>query len=620
MSERRPIPVPPRNAIPSVDYYNQALGEYGDVPFIEAADATARLSAQDMIPALAKRKYDRYKMDQEDKETLSIEEIYEEMEARGIRPERPITRPLSRSALEHVMERQERRRDLQNIIARGPEGALAAGGLFLAGMAPHVFDPVAHLVGGVAGYAARTAYRAGKTTQMINAARQGMTFRQAAGQAFIGNLAVEPAYLIGNDQDFVDYTLTDSVMNVVGGSIGLTALTHGVPSLIRGGAQYLKGRQNAPVALSQSASAGKQASGQMIETSVSQAVSGKKVDVSQIYNDATRPPQTDGMTASLSQGSTARQMSVSRIEAAPNAYGGAYFYGVRTITGEGNVPINSRNYVPISSNYGEGVYLTNAPDHAVQMASRDFAGSGTRLDQVALSENLNLLDMDAPSTDFMRGYAADLMKEAGLGNNAIRRAIQPDMTNQQAFDIVDAIARANRVSFDPVQRLNESLGQQNFDGIRGTRQTDGIAKGSDQIMVFEGREAKFNSSQEFVPPPVEAMAPESSFDYARAELDSPEIHHLEYDPQVERTIQDLDARAEALDTQVGEMGFDAVRDARAELDNLAAMRQEIEASGELTEGLRRQFDDMQGRIESSERERSALKSIASRCLGGRSGQ
>lgn len=182
-------------------------------------------------------------------------------------------------ALDILMERKRDEMRRQDIFARAPAGIGAAGARFGVSLAASMTDPVNIAaafvpVVGPGRYSAMLANATGR------AGRAGVRARVGATEGAAGAILVEPIVLGAARMEQADYDLSDTFMNIAIGSVlgvGLHTGAGFVSDAVRGAPQLPEARM--PRILDSVAPETREAA---IRSTVSQAVSGRRIDVEPI--------------------------------------------------------------------------------------------------------------------------------------------------------------------------------------------------------------------------------------------------------------------------------------------------------------------------------------------------
>ena len=632
MAGRRPLRQDSIAArLPSRERYRQSIPSQRQSSFTEVMGATIEQSAQFMSHNIAGRTMDRWRAEREGDKQLSVEELSERFDFKQMT--RPFAEPMTLEAAETIFERQQRDKKLNEIIANGPDGLAGAAtkaSSFIAGMVPHLFDVPANLLGAgavkmgaMAGRSAAMALNAGKAAKGTRAATQGQkSLAREMTDAGVANLGLEPFYHYTAQQDLMDYGLVDSLMNVAGGSVGVVGLQRGIPWLVNR-------VKNTPKAVSETQSLGPEGAAAVQHTAVAQMADGKQVNPAPIADDIRRPTKEASHNPNVrarGEHNNTRQPGAepefdtrifsqsyiqSRSQGAETSYMGRDFFAPRYHkSGEGaNV---SRNSMPVDQNWGEGLYLTDSAAEITKTTSRDKSALPKRVNITHLDQDINLLQMNDPSDIRLRSSAEKVMRDAKVSDDVIQRTLREDATNQEIFNVVESLGRADMVDYDPVRFLNRELSVDGLDGIQGPVSGQNMNEGASQIMLFPDKDARMRSVEDIDPPRVQDKeVPVNTIEYAKR-INNKE-NSLEYRPEHEQANQLADMEATDIDTSPEMHSTKRLRQAEKELKELRDQAEELDAAGMLDDDARQTIAQVDENLQKVDKLSEAHRALAN-CL------
>lgn len=383
---------------------------------------------------------------------------------------KPFDEPMTKRAAQLIVDRQAEERALSTLSEAGPGGFVYGSANLAAGIVSSSLDPVDFAAGLVTGGIINAAIKGTKLargTGIIAKAAQGTLTK---GEAFlvnsvegaIGNLAVEPAQMVAQRAEGMDYDLAQGFINSVGGAVGFS------------GARYLGGMalEKAGRGLDHLLGRNDTLHERVQQTGVAHTVADEKIRVDSYFKDAAKyvdyNPEIHGEFKFEPELAKAieKPMWMSADKASQ------HFDGVKS--------------QQLTDGWGEGVYL--GPEHVANGTSASkYADAPTSVMEIAGLEKLKLLDIDTFVPSDMKGNLevalgrplkaeetiASIMKELELKNIA-------NDVNESAKDTIKQLMRA--AGYDGAGFTSDNLGGEKITPHK-------------QVFVFEDSKEKLDVKQ-----------------------------------------------------------------------------------------------------------------------------
>lgn len=354
----------------------------------------------------------------------------------------PFKEPTNELVAFHLNEEGKKRKDLQEIIAKGGgnySGAISFG----AGMVAHMADPVefgsgALLSAGVGilgGLAARGTFGARAVAAGQIAQKGG--FVKEAVEGIVGNAALEPYMMDSAARAHEDYTIQDALTNVVAGGLAF-------PSLMFGGKKALGGLKYASDSIY----------GTALKNSIGQFMDGYKPQLDHFkaaYDKFIYGSPKNADVGPLRSGYAFSPADVDGIKARP-----MYAASRQAGTLEGGVK-------PIGDYHGDGVYLTDNPTVANNLAAHPMesdlpAGDvhEMRLDQT------HLLDSQVEAKQVLSALPED-----------VKTMLGDVKTVKEAVDKINDLIDQGDADDTLMRDFQNGIKEQGYDGYKFTDEANG---------------------------------------------------------------------------------------------------------------------------------------------------
>jgi hypothetical protein len=359
--------------------------------------------------------------------------------------DKPFNEPMSLEAATYIADRAREKRELEDIVARGPQTAMFFPRL-AAGMIPHIGDPVetvaAIAVGGLIGKGVQS-IKGGVVAGRL-ASRLGLLERDAVKFALgqVGENAItEPFVMMSESAMRDEYTLGEATENVALGALGFSSLRY----VAKKGASFID--RTSPT---HAKAAEDLVTGQMAQ--------GKKPDPSPVVADA-----VGGVEGAIPPG----KMIAGQAE-----------YRFERLNGEA-IPDGRRFFVVVERN-GSSILdsgpaaidadilpgLVGATDHpgvANAYSSRLGEVGASRVVEVDLAGK-KILDLEQPLPDALRTQVDSAIQKLGLGD----LFTEADLKTMKARDVLEVMRDMAQRGADEVSALDSvkaAIRANAYDGV-----------------------------------------------------------------------------------------------------------------------------------------------------------
>lgn len=444
----------------------------------------------------------------------------------------------------------KRRQLEQDWIERGPPvGALSTLGVGLAA----ALDPVNMGLGMAAG-------AAGMAAGLPTAGLAG--FGAAVGTNFIGNLAGEiPAYLQNKSQN-LKVSALDSTEGAFYGALGGTVLHYGIRAAIRRAeARY----RDIPPA----------AQAKMVREGVAQHLNGEKIDTT------TTATNMESRRAGFTRPDGPQSQYQFRVLAHPSE---AAHY--RAFEAEHNGPVS------LSSELGaSGVHAADHIEVANNLAGTPESNFEGRIQEVHIDPQATFIDLDQPLPEKIVARILSEAEKKSIQTTALTTGAENPLAGGEKGLTVDHPLKS-MTGWELIRILNDldadttgsprrdalkALAQEEgFDGYRFVENAEG-ASPSNRVFMFD--EAKgitqgetLTANRDLVP-----HDPGAEAEYRKQIAESPEAQR-DYEPEVEKKVQEQAARAPIEQTEIDPMLVAQHTDAINRLKEMAKDDPEIDAA------------------------------------------
>lgn len=494
----------------------------------------------------------------EGKPKLSVEELrqkYPEFAA-------DFTDPMSEEGADYVVRNKTRRAELSRLVEQGPQGNIAGGIRFVAGLIPHAIDPVNWVAG------LGTTALVGKLAMGTRAAAlvEG-TFARSVTEGVLGNVLTEPISAFATKKELEDYTAGQFFFNTVAGAVGMSAVGY----------------------------AGRKIFG-AIENRVLNAVS-HDMTMRQISNDrfpdnSKLVEQFAGETNVKVPNQTSKLPVNTDYSYKPFDNDGRSFY--QPTSAGGAVPDNTVRQL-IGKHYGPGVYLS---DNVVVANNRSASAFSNRVGDGTIREmdlsRAKLLALDAP---LEAGLKSKLLADPELA-----KAVGEVSTGRELFDKVSSLEGNDKLPTGTTDALADYVKSQGYDGMHYTMDKDIIDRPHDPhnvAILFD--DSKMDQRQYFSAD--SSIVPKPNTDDLRVMLQNEEApaRQLGYSPDDTTRLQgvyavadeaktDLDSVERGLNERIDQLTSqekieNLPPEARAEYDGLVEAKRGIEQEREAWKAL-----------------------------------
>lgn len=410
----------------------------------------------------------------------------------------PFSEPTSLDVAQEIARRAQEKRELQNVDQLGPQGGVAGASIWTAGALAGIADPAfllgAPLMEGMLGAAGATGIGRFLTETPVVSQFVHAAVTQAPLSAIGGYI---------KNQEHQDYSLSDYGSELIHAGIagaGLHATFHwALPKA----AQFLR--------------YGAERAGLLAErTAISQAALDRPINVDPIVNDAAAERMGSQPRGGVS--------NLPRYEYTPideqTKLGSRVFYNG---TPDSRGDFASARKIPIESDFGDGVYLTDHPGVANGSAASKYEPTEGRIYQAQIPEDAKLLDLEKPLTGELRQALSPFLPEGGA-----------ELTGHQALEQIKERMAQGELPGDSYAAVQAKLADAGYDGYRsqGGKFLGMEGDAHNIVQMFDPQNTgdaggKVTPIQAFSPDPtsVPQLAPEAA-QQLRDQQNSPRNHFL----------------------------------------------------------------------------------------------
>jgi len=487
--------------------------------------------------------FTQQKKDFDNRETeLSVEELNAKFpHSKGIFRE-----PKTLGVAEIIDSRVRKRKELEEVVAKGPQGAAYSVGNFVSGMAPHVIDPL-NIGAGVAislatpvlvgalGVSAATATRLGLSAS-ITKATAGQAFARGAVEGVIGNALVEPLDVVASLDDGAEVSLAKSATNIFAGAIAFPGL-------------MFAGKKAFRLAKSRSSNVDFNHGVEHIETNGklahSQLSSDKKVNLDFVYKSLVRESSESFHVRPEELRIKSISSDIGKISKYVHEQG--YSYTKLDLTSKTNRMFSvgknlteslSSGKQVIGDWRGQGTYMTDN-----LTVANGLAAGATKRVKGAISDidlgKKNILDIDLPMPKKYQGIIKEFIKD---GRQKIDfDKIDKAETAREALDELSDQLEIHGYLEESLDGLNELFRKSGLDGFleNGKSKTSGITADNNRVFLFNNVKSKVNQVLEPDKSFVNKMSPSEVRETAN------QLHSFKsdvlYNPELESVIKNRES-------------------------------------------------------------------------------
>ncbi len=375
---------------------------------------------------------------------IELNKLYPDMD-------QPFNAPMTHLQADFLAEESKRRKNLDYLIAKGPEGTFYGAARFGASILAHAMDPLefgatyfSGPVAEIAGSAAGVGFLASKAPSLAQSVAREVVKDTAV------NIGQEALVYKQNRRELQNYDLTDSAENIGVGVLASVGLTYGAGKI----SKFLERSPKTADMVKKSA--------------VGQLMQDKKVDVMPLVKDnlsETMPKKK--LLQNMEVPTNFRNLPEAELRKLNGFFDQwraeekPYYHGSPKNMGDFKTIQKS----VIESDFGKGVYLTDSPQVANGFAASKVSDIDGKVFELRIKD-ANLIDLDAKADAHLTGVVSPYLDEA-LGGKAAKELLETG----NGASVMEALREAvdnGLLPEDTFDTINKLLKENGFDGTSRT--------------------------------------------------------------------------------------------------------------------------------------------------------